>query len=222
MRPCSPEHSSACSLGKGRFVPAGRKAPPYVVHILLLLLLLIPATAHADFLVIPFVGLKIAGHTNLVDLEQGAGEKKATFGASAAALSDGLLGVSADVEHTPHFFERAARGGLVRQSSVTTVMGNVIVAVPLRITQESLRPFVVGGVGLMHANVQDVLGLFNTSSNLVGMNIGGGAIGFVSPRVGARFELRHFKNLSQDNRAVTFGTTRLSYWRLTAGLVLRY
>jgi hypothetical protein len=60
-------------------------------------------------------------------------------------------------------------------------------------------------------------------SNLLGLDIGGGVIGFVSPRAGARFELRHFKNLTDDaSGAVTIGGTKLSFWRVTAGLVLRY
>ena len=74
----------------------------------------------------------------------------------------------------------------------------------------------------MHARVTTQAGLLNTKSNLQGLDIGGGAIGFVSPRAGVRFELRHFKNLSNDAAAVTIGGTRLSFWRLTAGLVLRY
>ena len=52
-------------------------------------------------------------------------------------------------------------------------------------------------------------------------DIGGGAIGFLSPRAGVRFDVRHFKNLSNDKQAVTFGRTRVSYWRLTIGVVLR-
>jgi hypothetical protein len=187
----------------------------------LLLILLIPARAHAqgnaDLLVIPFIGAKFAGHTNIVDPaspQQPAGGAKSTFGVSAAILGDGPLGIEGDVEHTV--------GGLISQSNVTTFTGNIIVAVPRAITRESLRPYLVSGVGLMHAHVQTIGNVFNTNSNLVGLDVGGGVIGFVSARAGARFELRHFKNLSQDNAAVTFGSTRLSFWRLTAGMVLKY
>jgi len=183
-----------------------------------------PVFAQTDLLVIPFIGAKFAGHTNIVDPAnptQPAGTTKTTFGASTAILGNGLLGVEGDFEHTPHFFERGT-GGLIVQSNVTTLTGNVIIAVPRRITQESLRPYIVGGVGLMHVHVQTQGNVFNTNSNLLGLDVGGGVIGFVSPRAGARFELRHFKNLSKDDAAVTFGSTRLSFWRLTAGVVLRY
>ena len=98
----------------------------------------------------------------------------------------------------------------------------MIVAVPRWITQESLRPYLVAGVGLLHAHLEDRGKVFNTTSNLLGLDVGGGVIGLVSPRAGARFELRHVKNISKDDTAVTFGSTRLSFWRLSAGLVLRY
>lgn len=203
---------------------APRKAAPYT----LLFLLVAPPSTHAqgnaDVFVIPFIGAKFAGHTNIVDPAsplQPAGATKSTFGVSAAILGDGLVGVEGDFEHTPHFFERGL-GGLISQSNVTTLTGNIIVAVPRAITRESLRPYLVSGVGLMHAHLQTIGNVFNTNSNLLGLDVGAGVIGFVSPRAGARFELRHFKNLSKDNAAVTFGSTRLSFWRLTAGLVLKY
>lgn len=191
-----------------------------------LLFLLAPATAHAqaDFLVIPFIGAKFAGHTSIFDsanpLQPGGGTKT-TFGASAAILSDGLIGVEGDFEHIPHFFERGLRG-LIVQSNVTTLTGNLLLAVPKRITRESLRPYIVSGVGLLHVQQQTQGNVFDTNSNLVGFDIGGGAIGFLSPRAGVRFELRHFKNISKDDEAVALGSTRLSFWRITAGLVLRY
>jgi hypothetical protein len=193
---------------------------------LFILLCLLPATAQAqtDLFVIPFIGAKFLGHTNIVDPAsplQPAGATKSTFGLSAAILGNGPLGIEGDAEHTPHFFERGV-GGLISQSNVTTFTGNVIIAVPRTITRDSLRPYLVSGVGLMHAHVQTIGNVFNTNSNLVGLDVGGGVLGLISPRAGARFELRHFKNLSKDNAAVTFGSTRLSFWRLTAGVVLRY
>ena len=190
-----------------------------------LVLLVSPAAGSAqNLLIIPYIGVKVAGHTNIVDpaspLEP-AGATKQTFGVSAVLLGDSLLGLEADFEHTAHFFERGT-GKLISQSNVTSLMGNVVIAVPRQFTQDSLRPYVVGGVGLLHAHIQTQANIFNTNSNLLGLDVGGGVIGMVSPRAGARFEVRHFKNLSKDDKAVTFGSTRLSYWRLTVGLVLRY
>jgi opacity protein-like surface antigen len=137
-------------------------------------------------------------------------------------LSDNLFGVEADFEQTPQFFGPGLQR-TVSSSGVTTLTGNVIFAVPKAITQESLRPYVVAGVGWMHARVSTQVGVLDTKSNLLGLDIGGGVIGLVSPRAGARFELRHFKNLTDDaSGTITIGGTKLSFWRVTAGLVLRY
>jgi hypothetical protein len=129
--------------------------------------------------------------------------------------------VEADVAVTPQFFGGGAQQ-LITSSVETTLTGNFILAVPKVITQESLRPYLVAGLGLMHTRVSTSLGVLDTKSNLLGLDIGGGAIGMLSPRAGARFELRHFKNVTNDSGAVTIGGAKLSFWRLTAGLVLRY
>jgi hypothetical protein len=181
-----------------------------------------PARAQTDLLIVPFVGLKFGGRTSIAIGEPTVGEKKLTFGVSTMLLTDKFLGVEADLEQIPQFFGPGLRR-TVSSSVVTTLTGNVIIAVPKAITQESLRPYIVSGVGLMHAGLSTQAGLLDTKSNLLGLDIGGGVIGFVSPRAGARFELRHFKNLTDDaSGAVTIGGTKLSFWRLTAGVVLRY
>jgi len=206
----SPGRSSAYLLGRR-----------FATFAALLLLAPAPALAQADLLIIPFIGGKFAGHTSIAIGEPTVNQKKVTFGLSADVLTDKFLGIEADVEQTPQFFGPGFRQTVI-DSTVTTLTGNVIVAVPKTITRESLRPYLVGGLGLMHARVSTTAGLLDTKSNLLGLDIGGGAIGFISPRAGARFELRHFKNLTSDAGAVTIGGTRLSFWRLTAGLVLRY
>jgi hypothetical protein len=179
------------------------------------------ALAQTDLLIVPFVGTKFGTNTTIVIPEPNAGQKKLTFGLSGLVLTDKFFGAEGDIEQTPQFFGRGSQQ-LITSSVVTTLTGNVIIAVPKAITRESLRPYVLSGVGLMHVRVSTTAGVLDTRSNLLGLDIGGGVIGFVSPRAGARFELRRFKNLTNDSNAVTIGGTRLSFWRLTAGLVLRY
>jgi len=189
----------------------------------LVFLLLAPnaALAQTDLLIVPFVGGKFAGRTTIAIAEPTAANKKITFGLSTMILTDKFLGAEGDLDQTPQFFGPGVRR-TVTSSVVTTLTGNVVIMVPKVITQESLRPYVVSGVGLMHARVSTTAGVLDTKSNLLGLDIGGGVIGLVSPRAGARFELRHFKNLTSDSGAVTIGGTRLSFWRVTAGLALRY
>ncbi len=179
--------------------------------------------ASADWLIVPFVGAEFGARTTIVDLDQGVSDKKLTFGGSVLLLSDQVLGVEADLGHTPHFFERDQRTALVLNSTVSTATGNVVLAAPLSVTRESLRPYLVGGIGLMHASSSDLVDLFSFDSNLLALDIGGGAIGMLSRNTGLRFDLRQFRNLTPDRRTTTTaGTTRLSFWRASLGIVIRY
>jgi len=195
---------------------------PRRLTVALLLLLGTPtATAHADWLITPFLGTSLAGETNLLIVEEGAG-RKLTLGASVALLSDGVLGLEADVAHTPGFFEGNDPLGLVLTSRVTTVSGNVIVAAPLALTRESLRPYVVGGLGLMQARSKHAAGLFPVEQDLLGLSVGAGAIGFVTERTGLRFDVRHIKAISgTDGPFARSGVSRLSFWRATVGITIR-
>ena len=117
-------------------------------------LLLAPqaALAQTDLLIVPFAGAKFAGRTTIAIAEPTASDKKITFGLSTMILTDKFLGVEGDVEQTPQFFGQGIRR-TVTSSVVTTLTGNVVITVPKVITQESLRPYLVSGVGLMHARV---------------------------------------------------------------------
>lgn len=179
------------------------------------------ASARADWLITPFVGGSFAPETTLLIFEEGAG-RKLTLGASVALLSDGWLGVEGEVAHTPRFFEGSDPRGLILSSRVTTFTGSVIVALPLAVTRESLRPYVVGGLGLLQARSSNAAGLFPVDENLLGLTLGGGAIGFLTSTTGLRFDLRHLKSASGGGGPFARpGISRLSFWRLTIGVVLR-
>jgi hypothetical protein len=51
----------------------------------------------------------------------------------------------------------------------------------------------------------------------------GGAIGFLDPNVGVRFDLRRFSSLaSGESLGPQIGGSRLSFWRASVGVTLRY
>jgi opacity protein-like surface antigen len=177
-----------------------------------------PAPARADWLLSPYLGVRFATDTSFVVGFRGAEHSKFTFGSSVGLLTDRGLGIEADVAFVPSFFEGVA----VTESRVITLMGNVIVALPLAMAQYGLRPYAVGGIGLLHARgTGDVVDFFD--SNLLGINVGGGALGPISDRSSLRFDLRYFRNLSDDDAAaVLANTTRLSFWRATIGLSFRF
>jgi opacity protein-like surface antigen len=176
--------------------------------------------ARAEWWVNPWIGLKFGGSSTFVVLEQSDDETKLALGGSGGVLGPGILGIEADFAYIPRYFER--NNDLIRQSSVTTLMGNVIIAVPLRITRGSLRPYVVGGVGLIRARLEDSGGIFDLDSKLLGLNVGGGAIGPVTNRVSIRFELRHFSNLTSGEFGQGIGRADLTFWRATVGATFRY
>ena len=197
-------------------------APIRILLLSALLLLCNDSEARADFLITPFVGTVFAGSTTLIDLDVGAASSKHwTFGGSAAWLSDRVLGVEADFSMVPGFFQNSEGTGLVTGSRVTTLTGNIIAALPLSVTRESLRPYIVGGLGLLHATAEDLISL-NESGDWLGLQLGAGAVGMLSNRAGVRFDLRHSRALSRDTTLRGERTSKLSFWRAAFGVTLRY
>lgn len=186
------------------------------------LLCMTPSAAAADWLITPFLGSAFGGETTFLVFERGAG-KKLTIGGSVALLSDSFYGIEAEVAHTPGFFQGNDPLGLILSSRVTTMSGSIVLAAPLAVTQESLRPYIVGGLGLIQARSEDLVGLLPLEKDLLGLNVGAGAIGLISERTGVRFDLRHFRAVNgEDGPFARPGTSRLSFWRASAGITIRY
>jgi hypothetical protein len=175
----------------------------------------------ADNLIRPFVGATFGGATTFVDLEHAAGHANIVYGVTAARLGD-VLGFDVDIADAPGFFQSDSH--LVTSSRVTTLTGNIVVAAPRRLTQYSLRPYFTGGGGLMRIHSEDVFGVVPVSQTLPGMDVGGGAIGLLTSRVGVSWELRRFQTLggtTQDG-ATSIGRQQLSFWRATMAIAYRY
>lgn len=183
-----------------------------------------PTTAAADIFVSPFFGVKFKGATNQItfDNANGARDVKPAVGVSGVLLGDAGLGVELDLAHQSRFFE-SGDDVLVTRSGVTTLGGNLMLALPLGITRESLRPYAVAGLGWMHANANDEINLSPFSNDFLGLTLGVGAVGFVSDVVGLRFDLRHLKSVSSADSSNSQNGERvtLSFWRATVGVVFR-
>ena len=187
------------------------------------ILLASAAPASADIFVSPFLGLKFKGDSNELDLDRndGARDAKMSIGISGVVVMDKGFGIELDLAHQPRFFERESVS-IVTRSGVTTLFGNVILAAPISFTRESLRPFVVGGLGWMHASAQDLFGFAPVSNDFLGLTLGVGAVGFIGDVTGLRFDLRYLKSLSSpDLSDVNGDVARLSFWRATIGVVFR-
>jgi hypothetical protein len=192
-----------------------------VAGLAVLMLLASATSAGAEWFITPFLGIKFAGDTNFPDLEQGAGSTKLTLGAAAGVVGEGLFGVETELGYSPRFFERS-NGSLIARSNVLTLMGNVIITAPRSLTGYSLRPFVSGGGGLIHVGIQDVADILSVSENLFGINVGGGAVGVLTPRTSVRFDLRFLKSVTNgDAENVVVAGPGISFWRATVGLAIR-
>jgi hypothetical protein len=190
-----------------------------------------PTRAAADWYFTPFFGWDFGANTTVADLQYlGANRTKVTFGGSAA-LTFGIVGVEADYAFIPQFFlnpdfePAPIEAAPVLGSHVQTLTGNALLLAPLTWTRESLRPYLVGGVGWMNAsaNYPAVNETLPVNCNLTALNVGGGAIGLLSERAGLRFDFRRFRGISPTSPScLSISSPRVNLWRATVGVTLRY
>jgi hypothetical protein len=199
-----------------------RRASTLLLIVMIVSLAPVPAAAQ-DLLVIPYLGFTFGGGSSLfADLEQGSGETASAVGASVALVGAGLLGLEADIGYVPGFFERGERQIVVPGSFVTSLTGSVILTLPLSVTRESLRPYLLAGGGLMRAEARDIQSVFPIRSTMPAVVFGGGAIGMLSNSVGVRFDLRYLRSLGEGDDLSAGTGARVRFWRGSVGLVLRY
>jgi opacity protein-like surface antigen len=189
------------------------------VLIAALALAISPATAGADWLFTPNIGGGFGGSAN--------GREHLTYGASIGWMGAGVLGWEADLGYSPEFFESDDDDVDVfdGDSNITTVMGNVLVGVPIGgQTGGGVRPYFVGGAGLLQTRVEDPDAIFEVDNNDFGINLGGGVMGFVSDNVGFRGDLRYFRAFGEDTSSdgVDFDLSDFDFWRGTVGVTFRW
>ena len=193
-----------------------------IATLLLVLLCGFPSATRADYLFMPFIGSTFARETVFnIGAEPDESSKHVIFGGSASWLSAGILGVEGEFAYSPSFFKVERPESNILESHLLTLTGNVIVAVPLSVTEYSLRPYAIGGVGLIHSSIRYLLPPHDNDNSL-GFNVGGGAIGFLTRRTGVRFELRHFRTFEREPSDFGDVGPRVSFWRFTVGAVVRY
>jgi hypothetical protein len=201
-----------------RFRGAARRALVLVAG----LLLMSARTYAEDRQIRPFIGATFGGATTFVDLEHVVGGANLAIGASAVFLGE-VFGAEVEVADAPGFFE-SGHNSLVRGSRVTTISGNVVVAAPHRMTEYSLRPYFVGGGGLMRVRTTTAQNVFDVSTVMPVLDVGVGVVGFLTNRTGICWELRRFQSVGGNTSdvGVSFGDEHLSFWRATMAVAIRY
>jgi hypothetical protein len=176
-----------------------------------------------DWLLTPYIGTTFGARSNVYPLGNSGGDKKLTIGGAAGFLTDGIFGAEANTSYSFGFFrsESGPVPSTLNHSAVGTLIGDVLIAMPVAVTHESLRPYAAVGIGLMHAAVEDIT-VQQPHRNLVGMDIGGGAIGFVTRGTGFRFDLRRLHSLTREPSMLPLsGGSQLAFWRLSVGVIVR-
>jgi opacity protein-like surface antigen len=182
------------------------------------LLLVAPLPARADGLITPFIGSDFGGDAgNCAELLP-CDSSQLSYGVGLGFMVGGVVGFEGEFAYAPHFFGDVSGRP---DNSLTTVLANVIAGVPIG----AVRPYVVGGIGVIHTNVSELnLSVANAlSNNSVALDVGGGLMILFSAHVGVRGDLRYLRTLS-DIKFSELGLTdkQLQWARGSFGVVFRF
>jgi opacity protein-like surface antigen len=191
-----------------------------------------PRPAAADWTITPFVGWNTGGSAD-VNGSDGTTrtskfEHKIDYGVSIAGMGKGIFGAEFDLGYSPNFFEtgntNADGFNFTNDSNVLTLMGNLIVGAPVGGHGPSIRPYAVGGVGLIRSSVQTVGDVFDVrSKNDFGFDLGGGVMGFFGQNVGLRGDVRYFRSFNgNSDNVTTLGLSDFHFWRASAGVTFKF
>ncbi len=174
-----------------------------------------PASAQVEGLVTPFLGVTTDTPTD---------ENRTVYG-GAVGFTGRVVGFEVDFGYAPNFFESEDDfGELDSEGSVTTLMGNLLVGVPLG----RVRPYGTVGAGLMRSNLEFLDFFDDVSSNDFGINYGGGVMVFLTDNIGLRGDVRQFRSIENEDTDDDFpepGDLDLgdfTFWRVTGGVTIRF
>jgi len=206
--------------------------------LLVLFLSAFAAPARADWLLTPYLGGVFGGAANsfVVDDLDDEFEQRMTIGASLGYFLNGIFGIEVDYSAAPNFFQFT--GGtndfdiLDLDSSVQTLMGNVVLAFPVGGTDGPFRPYVSAGLGSIRTQLRSESDVFDDlTSNDSGYNFGAGAHLLAGGRFGLRADVRYFRGFEAiddedpvDNPIFDepFAQEVFNFWRGTIGLTFRF
>jgi len=202
------------------------------------LVLALATPARADWLLTPYFGVVFGGAANqfsVADLDDEF-EQRISLGLSAGYYTRGVLGFELDYSMAPNFFQFTGGTGnfdlLDLDSSVQTLMGNVVLALPVGGADGPFRPYISGGLGTIRTQLRSESDVFDDlTSNDTGYNFGAGAHLLAKGRFGLRFDVRYFRGFESiddedpvDNPLFEqpFANEVFNFWRGTIGATFRF
>jgi opacity protein-like surface antigen len=166
------------------------------------------APARADVTLTPFIGSLFKG-----DLPT----NRFSYGAGVTFTAGGIFGGEVEGTFTPKFIEQTTITPEVHHANV---MGNVIIAIPVGgTTGKSVRPYVIGGIGLFRTTAKGDDFFDPITSNDFAYDLGGGVMAFFSDAIGIRLDLRYYQALRNPDAGagISFQNGDLNFWRWSVG-----
>jgi len=182
----------------------------------------VASASAAEWQLKPFLGGTYGGSTTYILVPQTGATARFAFGVSGLLLGE-IFGVEGDFGHTSGFFQDSNDAlQLVTDSGVTTTTGNIVVALPRHLAQYTLRPYVVGGAGMVHVRIDYLRNPISTASTLKTMDLGAGVTGFLTKHLGVSWDVRYFRSIDRTiETGQSIGSEHLSFWRATMALAIR-
>jgi hypothetical protein len=172
-----------------------------------------PADATAQTFISPFIGFDFGGDSGC-PTASGCEDRNSNIGVAVGKLG-AVAGGEVELGYAREFFGDAP--GV--DSSVLTLMFNVIVGPKIG----PVRPFVLGGLGIIKSRVEFDLGSILDTGNEFGYNLGGGVMVMFGDHIGVRGDIRRFKSLSTtDFLGFSLADVKLGFNRASAGLVIGF
>ena len=173
----------------------------------------VPTPAAAQGFISPFIGFDFGGDSGC-PTATGCDDKNSNIGVSGGKLG-AIGGGEVELGYARNFFGDTP--GV--DANVLTLMANVIIGPKIG----GIRPFVLGGVGLIKSHVEFTAGSLLDSSNDFGWNFGGGLMLMFGDHLGVRGDLRHFRSFSDhDILGFSLANEKLRFNRASVGLVLAF
>ena len=196
-----------------------------VMLIGLVVLLLSPAAARADWLFTPQLGSTFGSSTGF------------SYGASIGWVGEGKFGWEFEWASTPGILGRNIDDAIEHElidrdfdrdlldDSAASYMFNAVVGGPRRGANNAFRPFFSGGLGWMKASIESDTLLFDEelSDTNLGFNLGGGVMTYFT-NVGLRGDIRYYQTLSgqEVNDVLDIEVGDYDFWRATVGVTFRW
>jgi opacity protein-like surface antigen len=171
---------------------------------------LAPTGADADWRLTPFAGAAFRTTTTYPDLDDAARRTHVTFGAAITRVPARVIGIDVEISAMPSLF---TGHDLVESSGMTALSGSVLFAAPAR-WMPRVRPYVTIGAGVVHVTSSDVARVFPIGSTRAAATAAVGAWATLTPRLGARAQLRFLRSGAEQDQFET--------WQLTGGVAFRF